>query len=112
MGSIGGHLTVREGATGYRGALLDVEAFDTLHAPEVERELLDWAEGHPRADLQLDLQEVRYISCAGLHGLERLQHALEAGGGHLRLSGLSSTLRDVLAAAHLEGRFRVDAAAQ
>jgi anti-sigma B factor antagonist len=68
--------------------------FDAAVAPDVENQVLACATG-ARARLIVDLSGVPYISSAGLRVLLAAVRAARAGGGDVRLAGLSPMVKRV-----------------
>ena len=65
---------------------------DSSNAPEVEAEILALREAHPHEDMILDMQDLSYISSAGLRVVLRVRK-LEPG---LRLVNVSAEIYEIL----------------
>lgn len=79
---------------------------DTLTSPDLDKAGKGWIEGG-RIDVVLDLNELDYISSAGLRSVLALAKAIEANGGRIVLSGAKGMVQEVLSMSGFDSFLRI-----
>ena len=79
---------------------------DSATAPDLEKALQDLLDSE-RSQIVLDLQDVDYMSSAGLRVLVAMQKAAKKNGGALRLAQLSARVKEVFDLAGLTPVFDI-----
>jgi anti-anti-sigma factor len=82
--------------------LLDPRCYDTEDYADLQGELLRHAEDTHPAKVVVDFAKVQYCSTAVINGLIQLRKRLAQHGGQVKLSGLSSEVRQAFRHLHLE----------
>jgi anti-sigma B factor antagonist len=92
---------------GGHGVVVVTGRLDAAQSPTAQA-FLDQVQGQ----VTLDCTRLEYISSAGLGVLLKTQKRLLAGGGKLRLAGVSPHLQDILVYSGFDQIFEIAAASQ
>ena len=87
------------------GTVAASSVLSTINVAEFGDEVLTYIQGKEKVNLLLNFARVDYLSSAVLTELLRIKKAVDAQSGHLRLCGMSATLREVFEITNLDTVF-------
>lgn len=87
------------------GTIRTSSVLSTINVVEFGNEVIGYVEAHPAINLLLNFENVDYLSSAVLTELLRINKAIEAARGQLRLCGVSKVILEVFQITNLDKMF-------
>lgn len=86
----------------------DEKMTDPARIEQLGIELLAMANGHSKADIEIDFDNVRFFSSAAINKLIVLEKRIRSRGGNLVLSNLRPEVRDLFSYTKLDSIFHIE----
>lgn len=89
------------------GTVFATAMLDAMNVTQFGDEVLDYVKEHTQLSLMLNFENVEYLSSAALTELLRINEAVSADQGSIRLCGLSKDIQKVFEITKLDGLFAI-----
>ena len=89
------------------GTIDGTKVLDSMNVTDFGDHVLEYVKDKPGLHLLLDFENITYMSSAGLTELLRINHALTASKGTIRLCNLSCDIRKVFQITNLDRLFAI-----
>lgn len=89
------------------GTISGTTVLDGLNVADFGNGVLEYVKGKPGLHLLLNFEHITYMSSAGLTELLRINEALQASRGSIRLCNLSCDIRKVFKITNLDQMFAI-----